>query len=101
MNDWTTPTVGRAAIQICRHRGIPAVALLRPRDVPEAFEADERELLELGAALVLADDGKAHRSPEAKEALRALPPLALALNGVGGEDAHSYAAFFFSSKPTL
>ena len=92
----TTLTVGRAAIQICRHRGIPAVALLRPRDAPEAFEADERELLELGAALVFADDGKAHRSLEAKEALRALPPLTLALNGVGGGDAHSYFFILFS-----
>ena len=95
MIHWTTLTAGRAAIQICRHRGIPAVALLRPRDVPEAFEADVRELLELGAALVFADDGKAHRSPEAKEALRDLPPLALALNGVGGGDAHSNTTFFF------
>lgn len=81
-----TSAVGRAALQMCRHRGIAAVAFLRPRDAPAAFEADRIELLGLGATAVLADDGKSHRAPEGRAALATLPPVALALNGVGGGD---------------
>ena len=35
-----TSAVGRAAIQLCKHRGVDVVALLRPRPSHEAFAAD-------------------------------------------------------------
>ena len=87
-----TSAVGRAAIQICKHRGVPVVALLRPRHTREAFEADERELSDLGAVVVFADDGKSHRSADAREGLRLLPPVKLALNGVGGASSATLAS---------
>lgn len=79
-----TSAVGRAAIQLCKHRGVDVVALLRPRPTHEAFAADANRLIELGASHVFADDGAAHRSVEARAQLANLPPVRLALNGVGG-----------------
>ena len=79
-----TSAVGRAAIQLCKHRGVDVVALLRPRPSHEAFAADANRLVELGASLVLEDDGAAHRTTEARARLANLPPVKLALNGVGG-----------------
>ena len=73
-----------AAIQLCKHRGVDVVALLRPRPSHEAFAADANRLVELGASLVLHDDGAAHRTTEARSRLANLPPVRLALNGVGG-----------------
>ena len=75
---------GRAAIQLCKHRGVDVVALLRPRPSHEAFAADANRLVELGASLVLEDDGAAHRTTEARARLANVPPVKLALNGVGG-----------------
>jgi trans-2-enoyl-CoA reductase len=79
-----TSAVGRAVIQLCKHRGVDVVALLRPRPTHEAFAADANRLIELGASHVFADDGAVHRSVEARAQLANLPPVRLALNGVGG-----------------
>ena len=40
-----TSAVGRAAIQLCKHRGVDVVALLRPRPTHEAFAADANRLI--------------------------------------------------------
>ena len=84
--------VGRAALQMCRRRGVDTVAFLRPRDDPETYAADAGELYRLGASLVLPDDGCAHRSPEARAAMQKLPPVSLALNGVGGASSATLAS---------
>uniref|UniRef100_A0A7S0SU43 Alcohol dehydrogenase-like C-terminal domain-containing protein n=1 Tax=Mantoniella antarctica TaxID=81844 RepID=A0A7S0SU43_9CHLO len=46
----------------------------------------------MGASLVLVDDGRSHRTIQGKAALAALPPVALALNGVGGASSTTLAS---------
>ncbi|EEH53213.1 uncharacterized protein MICPUCDRAFT_4722, partial [Micromonas pusilla CCMP1545] len=87
-----TSAVGRAAIQLCAMYGVPSVALLRPRAAETEYDADARELKRLGASVVIRDDGAAHRDRETRELLASLPPIKLALNGVGGASSRSLAS---------
>ena len=105
--------VGRAAIQMCREMGVATMATLRRGDARDdaTWRADADALEALGATLVVPDGGgrrgggggggggKLLSSPEAMEALAAMearglapfPPVALALNGVGGESSAALA----------
>jgi trans-2-enoyl-CoA reductase len=84
-----TSAVGRAAIQICAARRVDVVALLRARD---DWDADAETLRALGATLVLPDDPAGIRTPDARNAIAALPPLVLGLNGVGGASSANVAS---------
>ena len=64
-----------------------ASAAWRPSASPggrDDWDADADALRALGATLVLPDDAAAIRTPDARKAIAALPPLVLGLNGVGG-----------------
>ena len=84
-----TSAVSRAAIQMCASRRVDVVALLRARD---DWDADADALRALGATLVLPDDAAAIRTPDARKAIAALPPLVLGLNGVGGASSANVAS---------
>ena len=79
-----TSAVGRAAVQMCAARGVPVVCALRARETDDAWERDARYLKSLGASLVVRDAAGGFRTRDAADALREMPPVALALNGVGG-----------------
>jgi trans-2-enoyl-CoA reductase len=84
--------VGRAALQMCKARGVPVVCALRPRETREAWDEDVARLRRLGASAVVRDVGTGcFRSPEARAVLSTLPPVRLALNGVGGESSAALA----------
>ena len=85
--------VGRAALQMCAARGVPAVCALRSRDTDAAWERDASRLRALGASLVVrdGDGGNGFRTRAASVFLREAPPAALALNGVGGASSASLA----------
>ena len=63
--------------------------LLRARD---DWDADADALRAMGATLVLPDDAAAIRTPDARKAIAALPPLVLGLNGVGGASSANVAS---------
>jgi mitochondrial enoyl-[acyl-carrier protein] reductase / trans-2-enoyl-CoA reductase len=94
-----TSAVGRAAIQLCAMYGVPSVALLRPRAAETEYDADARELKRLGASVVIRDDGAAHRDRETRELLASLPPIKLALNGVGGASSRSFYVTLVPIRP--
>ena len=90
-----TSAVARAAIQMCAARGVPVVCSLRARESRDAWERDAAYLKSLGASLVVLDaasrDGGGFRTRDALETLQTLPPVKLALNGVGGASSASLA----------
>jgi trans-2-enoyl-CoA reductase len=49
-------------------------------------------LKRLGASVVIKDDGVAHRDLAVREVLASMPPVKLALNGVGGASSRALAA---------
>ena len=86
-----TSAVGRAAVQMCAARGVPVVCALRARETDDAWERDARYLKSLGASLVVRDAAGGFRTRAAADALREMPPVALALNGVGGASSAALA----------
>ena len=86
-----TSAVGRAAVQMCAARGVPVVCALRARETDDAWERDARYLKSLGASLVVRDAAGGFRTRDAADALREMPPVALALNGVGGASSAALA----------
>ena len=70
---------------MCAARGVPVVCALRARETDDAWERDARYLKSLGASLVVRDAAGGFRTRFGRaDALREMPPVALALNGVGG-----------------
>jgi len=86
-----TSAVGRAAVQMCAARGVPVVCALRARETDDAWERDARYLKSLGASLVVRDAAGGFRTRAAAYALGEMPPVALALNGVGGASSAALA----------
>ena len=86
-----TSAVGRAAVQMCAARGVPVVCALRARETDDAWERDARYLKSLGASLVVRDAAGGFRTRAAADALGEMPPVALALNGVGGASSAALA----------
>ena len=86
-----TSAVGRAAVQMCAARGVPVVCALRARETDDAWERDARYLKSLGASLVVRDAAGGFRTRAAANALGEMPPVALALNGVGGASSAALA----------
>lgn len=86
-----TSAVGRAAVQMCAARGVPVVCALRARETDDAWERDARYLKSLGASLVVRDAAGGFRTRAVADALREMPPVALALNGVGGASSAALA----------
>ena len=86
-----TSAVGRAAVQMCSARGVPVVCALRARETDDAWERDARYLKSLGASLVVRDAAGGFRTRAAADALGEMPPVALALNGVGGASSAALA----------
>ena len=90
-----TSAVARAAMQMCAARGVPVVCSLRARESQAAWERDAAYLRSLGASLVVLDaasrDGGGFGTRDALQTLQTLPPVALALNGVGGASSASLA----------
>ena len=78
-----TSAVGLSVIQIARQLGLTTVNLIRPRDTPAATQRTVEQLTALGATHVLVED------EQLASRLAALPPAALALNGIGGASSAS------------
>ena len=82
-----TSAVGRAVVQMCKAFDVPVVCSLRARDTEELWIRDAERLKQLGACYVVLDDLKrgGFRTREARDFLKTLPPVRLALNCVGGD----------------
>lgn len=85
--------VGRAAVQLGRLWGLRSVNVVRERETPEATEALRRELLDLGATVVVTEAELLDRSFPArlKQEWTKGAPLMLGLNCVGGKSATQLA----------
>ena len=70
---------------MCAARGVPVVCALRARETDDAWERDARYLKSLGASLVVRDAAGGSGPPRRRRRVETeMPPVALALNGVGG-----------------
>ncbi|EON99634.1 putative trans-2-enoyl- reductase protein [Phaeoacremonium minimum UCRPA7] len=87
--------VGRAAIQLGALWGLRSINVIRERDSPEATEAMKKELLDLGATVVVTEKEFLDRSFTSRlkeEWTRGgKDPVMLGLNCVGGKSASSIA----------
>lgn len=86
--------VGRAAIQLGREWGIKTLNIVRQRKTPEDTEALKKELLDLGANVVITEDEMLNGNfrDMVKEVTRqGREPIRLALNCVGGKNATALA----------
>jgi len=82
--------VGRAAIQLGRIWGLRSINVVRERSTPEETEALKKELMDLGATVVITEKEFLDRSfgAKLKEITRGgAEPLLLGLNCVGGKSA--------------
>lgn len=86
--------VGRAAIQLGREWGLKTLNVIRDRKTPEETEEMKKELLDLGATVVITESQLLSREFRGlvNEATRqGKEPIRLALNCVGGDNATAMA----------
>lgn len=86
--------VGRAAIQFGKLWGLRSINVVRDRDTPEATEALRKELLDLGADVVVTESqflSREWRDQLAEITRKGKEQIGLGLNCVGGKSATSIA----------